>query len=209
MIFLQDFSKWGTWRWPVLQPKHVVKVETWIHEKKRPVKDQLCVIPPNIMHYVVLPTSTPHNLYHQNRVVIRWKFQNTHLDTFGPGQHNRYSDSPPAGRSGDRIPVATRFSAPVHTGAGAHPPSYTMGNGFLPGVKRPGRGVHHPPPSCAEVKERVQLYLYSTSGSSWPVLGWPLPLPYLDTFLSLSQSRRILSLRLFLLRSVIIIVPSF
>ena len=28
------------------------------------------------------------------------------------------------------------------------------------GVKRPGRGVHYPPPS-AEVKERVELYLYS------------------------------------------------
>jgi hypothetical protein len=29
----------------------------------------------------------------------------------------------------------------------------------------------------AEVKERVQLYLYSPSGPSWPVLGWILPLP--------------------------------
>ena len=29
------------------------------------------------------------------------------------------------------------------------------------GVRRPGRGVHHPPPSSAEVKERVGLYLYS------------------------------------------------
>jgi hypothetical protein len=34
------------------------------------------------------------------------------------------------------------------------------------GVKRPGRGVNHPPPSNAEVKERVELYLYSSSGSS-------------------------------------------
>ena len=31
----------------------------------------------------------------------------------------------------------------------------------LPGVKRPGRGVDYPPPSSAEVKERVALYLYS------------------------------------------------
>jgi hypothetical protein len=37
----------------------------------------------------------------------------------------------------------------------------------------------HPPPSSAEVKERVQLYLYYPSESSWPVLGWPLPLPHL------------------------------
>jgi hypothetical protein len=32
------------------------------------------------------------------------------------------------------------------------------------GVKRPGLGVHHPPPPSAEVKERVELYLYSTLG---------------------------------------------
>jgi hypothetical protein len=34
----------------------------------------------------------------------------------------------------------------------------------FPGVKRPGRGVDHPPPSSAEVKERVELYLYSPLG---------------------------------------------
>ena len=33
-----------------------------------------------------------------------------------------------------------------------------------------------PTPSSAEVKERVELYLYSPSGLSWPVLGWPLSL---------------------------------
>ena len=33
--------------------------------------------------------------------------------------------------------------------------SCTMGTGYLPGVKRPGRGVDHTPPSRAEVKERV------------------------------------------------------
>ena len=54
--------------------------------------------------------------------------------------------------------------------------SYTMGTGSLSrGVKRPGRGVDHPPLSCAEVKERVELYLFSPSGLSWPVLGWTLP----------------------------------
>ena len=41
----------------------------------------------------------------------------------------------------------------------------------LTGVKRPGRGADHPPASSAEVKERVELYLYSNSGPSWPVLG--------------------------------------
>jgi len=80
--------------------------------------------------------------------------------------------------------VWARFSAPVQTGPGAHPASYTMGTGSLPGAKRPGRGVDYPPPSGAEVKERVELYLYSNSGPSWPVLWWPLPLPlpFIQTF---------------------------
>jgi hypothetical protein len=33
------------------------------------------------------------------------------------------------------------------------------------------RGVNHTPPSSAEVKELVELYLYAPSGPSWPVLG--------------------------------------
>ena len=68
-----------------------------------------------------------------------------------------------------RIPVGARFSAPVQTGPGAHPASYTMGIESFPGVKRPGRGVDHPFPSRVEVKERVDLYIYSPSGPSWPV----------------------------------------
>jgi hypothetical protein len=36
----------------------------------------------------------------------------------------------------------------------------------------------YPPQSSAEVKEKVELYLYFPSGPSWPVLGWTLPLPY-------------------------------
>jgi len=45
-----------------------------------------------------------------------------------------------AGRSGDRIPVEARFSAPVQTAPGAHPASCTMGTGFFPGLMS-GRGV--------------------------------------------------------------------
>jgi hypothetical protein len=32
------------------------------------------------------------------------------------------------------------------------------------GVKRPGRGVDHHPASGAEVKEIIELYIYSSSG---------------------------------------------
>jgi len=57
-----------------------------------------------------------------------------------------YSDSLRAGRSGDRIPVEARFSAPVQTGPGTRPAPCTMRTGPFPGVKWPGRGVDHPPP---------------------------------------------------------------
>jgi hypothetical protein len=83
---------------------------------------------------------------------------------------SRYSDSLRAGRFGYRIPVGARFSAAVQTGAGAYPASYTMGTGSFPGVKRPRLGVDHPPPSSAEVKERVELYM-SPSEPSRPILG--------------------------------------
>jgi hypothetical protein len=64
-----------------------------------------------------------------------------------------------------------RFSAPVQTGPGSHPASYTVGTASFPGIKRPSRGVDHPPRSSVEVGERVELYLYSHSGPLWPVLG--------------------------------------
>ena len=91
----------------------------------------------------------------------------------------RYSDWLRAGRSLDRIPVGARFSAPVQTGPEAHPASYTVGTGSFPGLKWPERGVDHLPPSNAEVKERVELYLYSPCGPSWPVIGWALVYPLL------------------------------
>ena len=81
------------------------------------------------------------------------------------------SDELRARRSGDRISVGERFSAPVQPGPRAHPASYTMGTGSFAGVKWPGYGVDHPPPSSAEVKVRVELHLYSTSGPSCLVLG--------------------------------------
>jgi len=86
----------------------------------------------------------------------------------------RYTDSLLAGRSGDRIPMGARSLAPIQT----DPASYKMGTGSVPGVKRPGRGVDHPPQSSVEVKERIELYIYSTSGPLWPVKGLTLPLPF-------------------------------
>jgi hypothetical protein len=74
------------------------------------------------------------------------------------------SDSLRAGRSGDRIPVEARFSSPAQTDSEAHPASYTMDTGSIPGVKRPGSGGNHPPSSSTEVKKE---YSYTSS----PLLG--------------------------------------
>ena len=72
--------------------------------------------------------------------------------------------------------MEARFSAPVQVGPGSNPTSYTMGTGSFPGIRRPGRGVEHAPPSSAEVKKRVELDLYSPFGPLWSVLEWTLSL---------------------------------
>ena len=125
---------------------------------------------------------------------LRGKFQSTrksfthstpvfrkHIPTLWAGQRSQYSDWLRAGRSGDRIPVGARFSAPVPTGPGAHPTSCTMGTGSFPGVKS-GRGVTLTPhPFQCRSQERVELYLYSPYGpyglyrASVPVQGCTLP----------------------------------
>jgi hypothetical protein len=62
-----------------------------------------------------------------------------------------------------------RFSAPVQIGPGVHIASCTRDAGYLPGVKQRCVALTtHPPTSSAEVKERVELNLYSPSGPSWP-----------------------------------------
>jgi len=45
------------------------------------------------------------------------------------------------------------FPHRVKTGPGARPASYTMGTGSFPGVKRPGRGVDHPPHLASRLKK--------------------------------------------------------
>jgi len=86
---------------------------------------------------------------------------------------------------GSAVSIATRYGLdgpgiesrwgrdfpPIQSGPGAHPASSTMGTGSFPGIKQLGCGINHPPLSGAKVEEKVELYLYSPSGPSWPVLG--------------------------------------
>ena len=85
-------------------------------------------------------------------------------------------------RSLDRIPVAEIFRTRPDRSWG--PPSllHDEYRVSFQGVKRSGRGVNHPPPYSAEVKERVELHHYSSSAPSWPVLGRPLPLLLFSTW---------------------------
>jgi hypothetical protein len=77
----------------------------------------------------------------------------------GPGYLSRYSHSLCAGRSGDRIPVGSRFSAPVQTSQtspGAHAASYTVS--LFPEHKTAGRGVNQHPHLAPRLKNE-QSYI--------------------------------------------------
>jgi hypothetical protein len=74
------------------------------------------------------------------------------------------------------ITLETIPSHPLSTQPPALPGFFPGGGG---GVKRLWRDVNHLPPSIAEVKEIVELYLYSLSGPSWPVIGQTLALTLL------------------------------
>ena len=82
------------------------------------------------------------------------------------GQRSRYSDWLRAGRSGNRIPLGARFSAPVQTGPAVYPASCTIGTGFFPGVKS-CRGVTLTPhPLLVPFVMKEQSY---TSTPLWAV----------------------------------------
>jgi hypothetical protein len=76
-----------------------------------------------------------------------------------------------------------RYSAPVQTGPGAHPPSYTMGTESFPGVKRPRHGFDHPPHLESRLKKKIRDIILHPSRPLWPVTWWILYLPLLSVSL--------------------------
>jgi len=79
-------------------------------------------------------------------------------------RRNRYSDSL---RSKSRL--GREFSHPSRPALGFIQPPVKWVPDVFRVVNRPGRGANYPPLLSAEVKESVELYLYSPSGSLWPV----------------------------------------
>ena len=65
---------------------------------------------------------------------------NIYIYIYGPCSSVGIATELRAGRTGDRIPLGTKFSSHVQTGPGAQSASCKMGNGSFPGVKC-GRGV--------------------------------------------------------------------
>jgi hypothetical protein len=59
------------------------------------------------------------------------------------------------------------FPHPSGEVLGPTQPPVKLVPGVFPGLRRAGRGVDHPSPSTTDVKERVQIYFYSPSGTSW------------------------------------------
>ena len=73
----------------------------------------------------------------------------------GPEQLSRYSDSLRAGRSGDQMPVGGEiFRNCPDRPWGPHSLLYNGYRVTFPRVKRPGRGVEHPPHLLLRLKER-------------------------------------------------------
>ena len=97
------------------------------------------------------------------------------VSTYWKVKRSRYSDSLWAGRSGSNPGGGRDFPHPPRPALGPIQPPIQWVLGLFPGGKAAGAWRWPPTPSSAEVKERVEIYLYSTSGPSWPILGWTLP----------------------------------
>jgi hypothetical protein len=94
------------------------------------------------------------------------------VKTQGKSLDNQDTETSNKARQNKRIPVGVKIFLLVQTGTGAYPSLvYNLYWVSFLGVKRPGRGVNQSLQSSAEVKESVELYLFSPLGYSWPIVG--------------------------------------
>ena len=89
----------------------------------------------------------------------------------------RYSDSLGVWWSGDLIQAGGEIFRTRSDRPWVPPSLLHIGYRIFPGAKTAGAWRWPRTPSSAEVKERAEVYLYSPSGPSWPVVGRTLPLP--------------------------------
>jgi hypothetical protein len=121
-----------------------------------------------------------HSEFKPNRIVLKSFYPKKRISTCGRSPYYNHIGEPGLAQSVQRL--ATGWASRGSNPSGGeifrtrpdqswdHPASYTMGTcSFCRGQS--GRGVAlttHPHPA-PRLKKRIQLYLYSRSGPSWPV----------------------------------------
>ena len=144
--------------------------------KFRPHRD--LISGPSITLRVAIPTELTRSAFQKMTFFMVATFRTSNLSSdklFPASQLGRDSSVGIVTRYGlDDPGIESRcgrdFLHPSRPALGPTQPPIQWVPSLYPGVKRPGRGVDHPPP-CAEVKERVEQYFLSTSGPSWPAIG--------------------------------------
>jgi len=88
------------------------------------------------------------------------------------GRNNVFGIATLYGLDGAGIEFRCRrdFPHPSRPALGSTQPPMQWEPGLSRGVKRPVHDVDPPTATIAEVKERVEVYIYSPFGSSWPVV---------------------------------------
>jgi hypothetical protein len=107
--------------------------------------------------------------------LFKWKYVYAVIQQYNEDREGRYSSVGIATRYGlDGPGIESRWMGDFpHLSRPAMGPTQPHIK-WVPGLlraKAAGHGVDYPQPFKVDVKERVELYLYSTAGSSWSVLG--------------------------------------